>query len=121
MRSDSSISWSLYNDSNYQWIDTDYGIGDSMSIHRCADCSDFLFRSLRAFGAKMKHPEYRRKLARVSLVFLGDEFGVKEYRFETLRGVEIDMVLAVSALLKGWAYEHQIPPMSQEKLDTIVF
>ena len=120
MRPDCSISWSLYNDSNYQWIDTNHGGGDSMSRHRCEVCSDFLFRSLSVFGAKMKHLEDGRKLASVSLVFLGDEFGVKGYRFETLRGVEIDMVLAVSALLKGWAYEHHLPTMSQEKLDTIV-
>ena len=120
MKPDYSISWSLYNDTNYQWIDTSHGFGDSIAINRCAICADFLYRSLRAFGAKMKHLEDGRKLASVSLVFLGDEFGVKGYRFETLRGVEIDMVLAVCALLKGWAHEHHLSPMSQEKLDTIV-
>ena len=73
MRPDCSISWSLYNDSNYQWIDTNHGGGDSMSRYRCEVCSDFLFRSLSVFGAKMKHLEGVRKLASVSLVFLGDD------------------------------------------------
>lgn len=104
MKPDYQVIWRLSTHEGYQWINRYMTFDTSHDLLMVARCTEFLGRCLRGFGVKQVC--YGEWAVNVILSVKDNFYDIKVIENTTLRPKEMDLVLAIEALMHSWAIKN---------------